>query len=92
MKTKNTTLSEQFQNIHCNRNIVDQAKSIPLTQKYMTAHFPGLVQALQQKGVGVKPGLSDALRVLFVYNFQVIIKKIWTCLFYLWCCCPSCIE
>ena len=38
---KRTTLSEQFQ------------KSIPLTHKYMTAHLPGFVQALQLKVVTV---------------------------------------
>jgi len=33
-----------------NRKIVEtEAESIPLTHKYMTAHLPGSVQALQQK-------------------------------------------
>jgi len=39
MEKKNTTLFEQLQN--------PIEKSIPLTHKYMTAYFPGLVQALQ---------------------------------------------
>ena len=42
IKNKNITLLEQFQN-------QIEAKSIPLTHIYMTAHFPGLVQALQYK-------------------------------------------
>jgi len=36
-----------------NRKIVKEAKSIPLTHKYMTAHFPDLVQALQSKVAGL---------------------------------------
>ena len=35
-------------NVPSNRTIVKlEAKSIPLTLKYMTTHFPGLVQILQ---------------------------------------------
>ena len=43
-KAKNTTLSKQCQNY------------IPLAHKYMIAHFPGLVQALQLKVDGVSHG------------------------------------
>ena len=39
--TTNTTLSEQFQ--------IPIAKPISLTHKYMKAHFPGFMQALQCK-------------------------------------------
>jgi hypothetical protein len=42
-KTKNTTLSEQFTNKVLKSD--KESKSIPLTYKYMTTHFPGLVQA-----------------------------------------------
>jgi hypothetical protein len=43
---KNTTLSEQFQNTI--KTSVKRGKSdIPTTQQYMTAHLPGLIQALQ---------------------------------------------
>jgi len=42
--TKNTTPSEQFQNLI--RKVVEtDAKSIPLTHMYMITHSPGLVQA-----------------------------------------------
>jgi hypothetical protein len=42
-KTKNITLPEQL------KNVIDKSHKlrIPLTDKYKTAHFPGLVQALQ---------------------------------------------
>ena len=44
-KKPKTTLSEQFQKpIEKSPN---EAKSVPLTHKYMTAHFPGFAQALQ---------------------------------------------
>ena len=45
MKTdKNVTLQEQFQNpIEKSQK---EAKSIPLTHKYTTDHFPGLIQAI----------------------------------------------
>jgi len=44
-KTKNITPSEQFQNqIEISQK---EAKSIPLIHKYMTAHFPSLIQTLQ---------------------------------------------
>ena len=39
-----TTLSEQFQNAI---KIVEIGKIDTLTLKYMTAHFPGLIPALQ---------------------------------------------
>jgi hypothetical protein len=42
MKLK-TILSEKFQNQISKSQ--KEAKSTPLKQKYMTAHFPGLVQA-----------------------------------------------
>ena len=38
MKNKNTTLSEHFQNPI--KESLNGAKSIPLTYKYMTVHFP----------------------------------------------------
>ena len=46
-KKKITTLSEQFQNPK--EESWKEAKYIPLTHKYMTTQFPGLVQALQLK-------------------------------------------
>ena len=44
---KITILSEQFQNAISEWQ--KEAKSIPLVNKYVTAYFPGLVQALQLK-------------------------------------------
>jgi len=41
-KTQNITPSEQFQNTI--EKSQKDAKSIPLIHKYMTAHFPDLVQ------------------------------------------------
>lgn len=38
----------------CNRKIVIEAKSIPLTHIYITAHFRGLVQKLLIQGCGIK--------------------------------------
>ena len=49
-KNKNTTQSEQFQNKISKSQ--KEAKSIPLTHKYMIAHFAGLVQALNKKWLG----------------------------------------
>ena len=48
---KNTQLSEQVQNLIGKSEI--GAKLIPLTHIYMTSHFPGLVQALQLKIMGL---------------------------------------
>jgi hypothetical protein len=45
-KTKNITLSEQFQNL-TDKSCKFKAKSIPQIHKYIIAHFLGLVQALQ---------------------------------------------
>ena len=45
INNRNTTLSERFQNPIEKSQI--EKNSIPLTHKYMTAHFPGLVRALQ---------------------------------------------
>ena len=42
---KNTTLPKQFQ--YFMENSQKKLKSIPLTQKYMTAHCAGVEQALQ---------------------------------------------
>jgi len=36
---------------------------MPLTHKYMTAHFPGLIQALQEKGGEVKLVLDDCILI-----------------------------
>jgi len=36
-----------------NKKIVERAKSIHLTHIYMTTHFPGLVQVLQEKVMGL---------------------------------------
>ena len=36
-----------------NRKIVERGKLIPLTHKYMTAHFPGLVQYFNKKFRGM---------------------------------------
>jgi hypothetical protein len=36
-----------------NRKIVERGKLIPLTHKYMTAHFPGLVQYFNKKCRGM---------------------------------------
>ena len=44
-KTQHTTPSEHFQNP--TEKLYKEARLIPVTYKYMTAHFPGLVQALQ---------------------------------------------
>jgi hypothetical protein len=44
-KSKNKTLSEQFQ--RSNGKIITKAKPGPLTPKFMTAHISGLGQALQ---------------------------------------------
>ena len=44
-KKKNTILSKQFQNPI--EKSVKQAKLMPLTHKDMSAHFSGLVHALQ---------------------------------------------
>ena len=54
-KKKNITLSEQFQKPteYCKKK-KEEAKLITLTHVSMTTHFPGLVQALQQKVVGQK--------------------------------------
>ena len=42
---KKTTISEQFKNpIEGSQR---ETQLIPLTHKYMTAHFPGLIQPLQ---------------------------------------------
>ena len=53
----NTTRSEQFQ-ITIEKSL-KEAQWVPLTNKYMMAHFPGLVQLLQQKGsfYGLNPPL-----------------------------------
>ena len=50
-KTRNTTLSEQFQNL-TDKSLKD-AKLIPQSHKYVTAHFLYLAQALQSKVVGL---------------------------------------
>jgi hypothetical protein len=50
-QNQNTTMLEQFQNP--TSELYKEAKSIPLTHKYTTAHFPGLVQALHQKVGGI---------------------------------------
>ena len=47
----NTTLLEQFQNQISKSQ--KYAKSIPLIHKYITDHFPDLIQALQQKVTGL---------------------------------------
>ena len=51
-ETKNTTLSQQFQN-QMPRQIVERGKfDTSNTHMYMTAHFPGLVEAFQLKESG----------------------------------------
>ena len=40
-------MSEKFRNP--TEKSQKEAKTTPLTHKYMTAHFPGLIQALQKK-------------------------------------------
>ena len=49
-KKKNTTLSEQFKNLKSKYQ--KDAKSIPLTHKYMSAHFPDMVWALNKTWYG----------------------------------------
>ena len=43
--SKNSTLSGHFQNLR----ILERGKSIPITHKYMIAHFPGMAQTHQKK-------------------------------------------
>ena len=50
-KPKNTTFTEKYQNQISKSQ--KEAKSIALTHKYMTAHVPVLVQALQYKVAGL---------------------------------------
>jgi hypothetical protein len=46
MKIKNTTLSEQSQH-QISKSRQKEAKCIPIADKYMTPHLPGVVQSLQ---------------------------------------------
>ena len=48
MKNKNKIpLSEKFKNSKIKSKSQKEEKSLPLTYKYMTVHFSGLVQVLQ---------------------------------------------
>ena len=53
-RAENTTLSEQFQ--HPIEKPQKKVNSIPLTHIYMTAHFPGLINALQYNMAVLKYG------------------------------------
>ena len=68
-KLNNTTLSEQFQK---NRK-KSQNLSIPLTHIYMTAHFPGLIQALQLKGSRIN--LYNRNKMIMKFEFLYIISR-----------------
>jgi hypothetical protein len=63
-KQKNTMLAEQLQSqISKSKN---EAKLIPLSHKYMTVHFTGLVHALQYK-------LSVVVVVVFLVCFLFLL-------------------
>ena len=47
MKNNKSALSDQLNN-QISKSL-KEGKSIPLTHKYMTSHFPSLVQALKKK-------------------------------------------
>jgi hypothetical protein len=72
-KAKNTTLSEQFQNLiekYHTVGTVSKSKSIPLTHKYMTTHFQCLEQK-HKKNVGIQlvvwAHIISPLNEMFLY-------------------------
>jgi hypothetical protein len=72
MKTKNTALSEQFQ--ITNRR---EGKSITLTHKHITTHFPRLVQALLKKVAELNNSKLFGFQIFwfYVYMTKVIPEK-----------------
>lgn len=46
---------------------------MPLTHKYMTVHFNGLIQALQEKGGGIKLVLDDCILINNFISLYIVL-------------------